>query len=68
MIGYTRIWEQTDQRKLGFMIDDLLYGTPGFLDAYRAALAKLTPAEVQAALAKNVEARRSQLRLRHQRR
>ncbi|MBK7865321.1 MAG: insulinase family protein [Archangiaceae bacterium] len=55
LIGYTRIWEQTDQRKLGFMIDDLLYGTPGFLDAYRAALAKLTPAEVQAALAKNVK-------------
>jgi len=55
LIGYTRIWEQTDQRRLGFAIDDLLYGTPGYLEQYRAALAKLTPAEVQAAAAKHLK-------------
>lgn len=56
LIGYTRIWEQTDSRRLGWAIDDLLYGTPGFLEQYRAALAKLTPAEVQAAAAKHLRA------------
>ncbi len=55
LIGYTRIWEQTDQRRLGWAIDDLLYGTPGFLEQYRGALAKLTPAEVQAAAAKHLK-------------
>ena len=55
LVGYTRIWEQTDQRRLGWAIDDLLYGTPGFLEQYRAALAKLTPAEVQAAAAKHLK-------------
>jgi zinc protease len=55
LAGYTRIWEQTDQRRLGWAIDDLLYGTPGFLDQYRAALAKLTPAEVQAAVARQIK-------------
>lgn len=56
LVGYTRMWEQTDQRRLGWAIDDLLYGTPKFLDQYRAALAKLTPAELQAAAARHLKA------------
>jgi len=48
--GYTRLWEQTDQRRLGYAIDSLFYGTPGFLEQYRAALAKMTPESVQAAV------------------
>ncbi|MBL8952294.1 MAG: insulinase family protein [Myxococcaceae bacterium] len=55
LIGYTRIWEQTDPRRLGWLIDDLLYGTPGHLEKYRAALAKLTPEEVQAAAARHLD-------------
>ena len=43
LIGYTRLWEQTDQRRLGYAIDELFYGTPDFLEQYRAALAELTP-------------------------
>ncbi|MHA7632995.1 M16 family metallopeptidase [Corallococcus sp. M7] len=48
--GYTRLWEQTDQRRLGYAIDSLYYGTPHFLDAYRSALTTMTPESVQAAV------------------
>lgn len=51
--GFTRLWEQTDQRRLGWAIDSRLYGTPDFLDAYRTALTTLTPAQVHAALAQH---------------
>ncbi len=50
LLGYTRLWEQTDQRRLGYAIDSLFYGTPGFLEEYRAALAKMTPESVHAAI------------------
>jgi zinc protease len=50
LLGYTRLWEQTDQRRLGYAIDSLYYGTPDFLEQYRAALAKMTPESVHAAL------------------
>ncbi|MBJ6764832.1 insulinase family protein [Myxococcaceae bacterium JPH2] len=52
--GYTRLWEQTDQRRLGYAIDSLYYGTPHFLEQYREALAKMTPASVHAAVSKFV--------------
>jgi zinc protease len=56
LIGYTRSWEETDLRRLGWAIDDQLYGTPGFLEQYRAALARLTPEQVQAAAARHLSA------------
>ncbi len=49
LIGLTRLWEQTDQRRLGYAIDDVFYGTPNFLEQYRQALAKMTPEQVQEA-------------------
>lgn len=55
LIGYTRTWEQTDQRRLGYAIDDLFYGTPGFLAKYRAALEAMTPAVMQDALKKHLD-------------
>jgi zinc protease len=54
-LGYTRTWEQTDQRRLGYAIDDLFYGTPNFLDRYREALATMTPELMQAALKRNLD-------------
>ncbi|HZH75201.1 MAG TPA: pitrilysin family protein [Archangium sp.] len=39
LLGYTRLWEQTDQRRLGYAIDALFYGTPNYLESYREALA-----------------------------
>ncbi len=50
LLGYTRLWEQTDQRRLGYAIDSLFYGTPDFLEQYRAALGKMTPESVHAAV------------------
>ena len=34
--GYPRLWEQSDQRRLGYAIDSLFYGTPDFLEQYRS--------------------------------
>ncbi|QSQ19206.1 insulinase family protein [Pyxidicoccus parkwayensis] len=48
--GYTRLWEQTDQRRLGYAIDSLFYGAPDFLEQYRQALNTMTPQTVQEAL------------------
>jgi zinc protease len=55
LIGYTRTWEQTDQRRLGWAIDDLFYGTPGFLEGYRKALAAMTPTQMQEALKRHLD-------------
>jgi zinc protease len=48
LTGYTRLWEQTDQRRLGYAIDDRYFGTDNALEEFRQAIAKLTPAEVKA--------------------
>jgi zinc protease len=55
LIGYTRTWEQTDQRRLGNAIDDLFYGTPNFLESYRTALGAMTPAKMQEALKRHLD-------------
>lgn len=56
LTGATRLWEQTDQRRLGYAIDALYYGTPNFLEDYRKAMAALTPEQMQAAMRKYVDA------------
>ncbi|MBX7116379.1 MAG: insulinase family protein [Myxococcaceae bacterium] len=56
LTGATRLWEQTDQRRLGYAIDALFYGTPNFLEDYRNAMATLTPEQMQAAMRKYVDA------------
>jgi len=53
--GATRIWTLTDQRRLGWAIDELIYGTPGFLDAVRATIATATADQVQRALARHLD-------------
>jgi zinc protease len=50
LMSYTRLWEQTDQRRLGYAIDSLLYGTPHFLEQYREALGDMTPESVHEAV------------------
>lgn len=52
--GYTKLWELTDQRRLGYAIDDAFYGTQGYLESYRKAVAGLTPEAVQAAVKRHV--------------
>jgi zinc protease len=53
--GYTRMWEQTDTRRLGFALDDQFYGTPPFLATLRKGLAGLTAERVNAALRKLID-------------
>ncbi|MEW5739525.1 MAG: pitrilysin family protein [Myxococcota bacterium] len=48
LIGATRQWVQTDQRRLGWAIDDVIYGTQDFLGRLRQALEAMTPEQVQA--------------------
>lgn len=49
LIGATRQWTLTDQRRLGWAIDDVIYGTGDFLEGLRQALAAMTPQAVQEA-------------------
>ncbi|RKG87671.1 M16 family metallopeptidase [Corallococcus terminator] len=53
--GYTRLWEQSDQRRLGYAIDSLFYGTPNFLESYREALKTMTPESVNAAVRRQLQ-------------
>ena len=52
--GATRVWTLTDQQRLGWAIDDVLSGTPDFLEAVRQRLATIRPADAQAVLKKYV--------------
>ncbi len=54
--GATRVWALTDQRRLGWAIDDVISGTPDFLEAVRTRLGTITPTDAQAALQKYVRA------------
>lgn len=49
LIGTTRLWTLTDQRRLGWAIDDVIYGTPDFLENLRRSLQAMTPEQVQGA-------------------
>lgn len=50
LIGATRIWAQTDQRRLGYAIDDLLSGTRDWLGTLRETAQGLTAEQAQAVL------------------
>jgi zinc protease len=54
LAGLTRIWATTDQRRLGWAIDDVISGTPDFLAAVRTRLETITPADAQAAVQKSL--------------
>jgi zinc protease len=55
LMGYTRLWEQTDSRRLGFVLDDYFYGTPPFLAGLRRAMPNLTVDQVNGALRKHLD-------------
>ncbi len=54
LMNYTRLWEQTAQRRLGYAIDSIFHGTPDFLEEYRKALGDMTPESVQEAVRRRV--------------
>lgn len=53
LVGATRIWAQTDQRRLGYAIDDLLSGTKDWLGTLRETARALTAEQARATLGKH---------------
>lgn len=53
--GYWRSKEQDPQRRLGYALDDVVTGVPFDREGLRAQVAKLTRAEVNAAIARNLQ-------------
>ncbi len=54
LLGYSRLWEMTPMRRLGFALDDHFYGIENYLDAYRAELQTLDEKKVNEALRRNL--------------
>jgi zinc protease len=59
--GYVLLWAQTDARRLGYAMDDHFLGTHDFLADWRAKLAAVTTAQVNAAWKKWVHPERAQI-------
>ena len=59
--GYILLFDQTDQRKLGYALDDSIHGMSGFLPKWRSALRDVTADEVNAAWRKWVNPGRLQI-------
>lgn len=55
--NYVGTWGATIGRRLGYAIDDAFYGIPGpgFLQTLKAAVDKVTPAQVNAAIKKHLQ-------------
>jgi zinc protease len=52
--GYTRLWEMTPMRRLGFALDDHFYGTSNYLESTRKAMAALNADSVNASMRRHV--------------
>lgn len=61
LMGYTRLWDQTTDRRLGWAIDNLWYGTPAYLEGFRSAMKTMTAEDVNAAVKKHLAARALQI-------
>ena len=48
--GYTRLWDLTPLRKVGYALDEDFYGTPNYLGRYREALKALTTGDLMGAI------------------
>lgn len=54
LVGYSKLWAQTQSRRLGFLMDSRFYDMPPYLDQIEARLATLTPDAVNAAMRKYI--------------
>jgi zinc protease len=54
--GYTRLWDLTPARKLGYALDDQFYGIKDYLGGYRSALEKMHAQDVDAAIKRSLVA------------
>ncbi|HZS36510.1 MAG TPA: pitrilysin family protein [Polyangia bacterium] len=59
--GYILLFAQTDERKLGYALDDHFLGTKSFLADWRARLAGVTAADVNAAWRKWIDPAKLQI-------
>jgi zinc protease len=55
--NYVGTWGTTIGRRLGYAVDDAFYGIPepGYLQSLKAAVDKVTPAQVNAAIKKHLQ-------------
>ena len=56
LMGATWLWTEGMDRRVGWMLDDVLHGTPDFVPTLRARLGQLTLAQVNAVVARHLSA------------
>jgi zinc protease len=54
LLNYSRLWAQSQSRRLGSMMDSGFYGIPSYIDRVQEVLPKLTVEEVNAAIRKHL--------------
>jgi zinc protease len=54
LLNYSRLWTQSQSRRLGYLMDSRFYGFPSFIDRVQEELPKLTVEEVNAALKRHL--------------
>ena len=55
VLNYSKLWAQSQSRRLGFMMDSKFYGMPYYIDEIDARLKKLTVNDVNAAIRKYLQ-------------
>jgi len=55
LLNYSRLWAQTLQDRLGFLLDSRFYGMPSYIDEIQSRLPKLTVEEVNRAAKKYLQ-------------
>lgn len=54
LLNYTKLWAQSQDNRLGFLMDSKFYGMPYFIDEIDARLKKMTVEDVNAAIKKYI--------------
>jgi len=54
LLNYSRLWAQSQSRRLGYLMDSASYGVPSYVDRVQEVLPKLTLEEVNAAIRKHL--------------
>ncbi len=57
VVNYSKLWVQTQSRRLGYLMDSEFYGTPYFVNHVGKQLALLTVDDVNAAIRKHLQAK-----------
>ena len=57
VVNYSKLWVQTQSRRLGYVMDSEFYGIPYYVDYVAKQLAELTVDDVNAAIRKHLQAK-----------